>query len=211
MKKAFLLIFLAAASFSFAQNHFGIKAGYTNSSLAWKDSPDTFWEDYTDFKSSSFFYAGGFAEHFLSKKFALQGELLFTQVGGKTKVDLYDFVGNEIIQGGTMEVKYKYTQLQIPISVKYYFIDQFAVLGGFNFAFNVDSKIKNNANFTRYPSGKIENARTLNINPFLGAEYHITQNIFADARYNFGFGYINKDGLDMRSSFFQIGLGYRFQ
>lgn len=168
MKKIFLLLFLVASSLSFAQTHFGVKAGYINSSLDWKDSPNTFWEDYTDFNSSSFFYVGGFAEHFLSKKFALQGELLFTQVGGKTTVDLYEFVGNGIVQAGTMDVKYKYTQIQVPISVKYYFVDQFAISGGFNFAFNVDSRIKNNANFTKYSSGKIENARTLNVNPFLG-------------------------------------------
>lgn len=202
---------LAVSGIALAQNHFGVKAGYINSSLDWKDSPNTFWEDYTDFKSSSFFYVGGFAEHFVSKKLAVQGELLFTQVGGKTTVDLYDFVGNEIIQGGTMEVKYKYTQIQVPISLKYYFINEFALSGGFNFAFNIDAKMKNNANFARYQSGKIENARTLNVNPFVGAEYHITQNLYADARYNFGFAYINKEGADLRSSFFQIGLGYRFK
>lgn len=211
MKKLTLLLMIAASSLAFAQTHFGVKAGYINSTLDWKDSPDTFWEDFTDFKSNSFFYVGGFAEHFVSKNWALQGELLFTQVGGKTIVDLYDFVGNEIVQAGTMKVNYKYTQIQVPISAKYYFINKFALSGGFNFAFNIDAKVKNNANFTAFPSGKIENARTLNVNPFVGAEYHITQNLFADARYNFGFGYINKDGADMRSSFFQIGLGYRFK
>jgi len=211
MKKLTLLLMIAASSLAFAQTHFGVKAGYINSTLDWKDSPDTFWEDFTDFKSNSFFYVGGFAEHFVSKNWALQGELLFTQVGGKTTVDLYDLVGNEIVQAGTMKVNYKYTQIQVPISAKYYFINKFALSGGFNFAFNIDAKVKNNANFTAFPSGKIENARTLNVNPFVGAEYHITQNLFADARYNFGFGYINKDGADMRSSFFQIGLGYRFK
>lgn len=211
MKKISLLLLIAASSLAFAQTHFGVKAGYINSSLHFKDSPDTFWEDYSELKSNSFFYAGGFAEHFINQKFALQGELLFTQIGAKTNVDLYDLVGNEIIQGGTMKVTYKYTQLQVPISAKYYFVDQFALSGGFTFAFNIDAQMKNDANFPAFSSGKIENARTLNVNPFLGAEYHITQNIFADARYNFGFGYINNEGADMRSSFFQIGLGYRFK
>lgn len=207
MKKLTLLLMIAGSSLAFAQTHFGVKAGYINSSLNLKDSPDTFWEKYSDFKSNSFFYAGGFVEHFVSKKWSLQGELLFTQVGGKTHVELYEFVGNEIINVGGVDVKLKYTQLQIPVSAKYYFIDQFALSGGFNFAFNINTK----ADFEGLGSGKIENARTLNVNPFVGAEYHITQNIFADARYNFGFGYINKDGADMRSSFFQIGLGYRFK
>lgn len=207
MKKLSLLLLMVASSFSFAQTHFGVKAGYINSSLHLKESPDTLWEDYSEFKSNSFFYVGGFAEHFLSKKFALQGELLFTQVGGKSTVDLYTFVGNEWMPVGTIHTKLKYTQLQVPISAKYYFVDQFALSGGFNFAFNINTK----ADLEELGSGKIENARTLNVNPFLGAEYHITKNIFADARYNFGFSYINKDGIDMRSSFFQIGLGYRFK
>lgn len=200
-------MFAVASTLSFAQTHFGVKAGYINSTLHLKESPDTLWEDYSDFKSNSFFYVGGFAEHFLSRKFSLQGELLFTQVGGKSKIDLYTFVGNEWISVGTVDAKLKYTQFQVPISAKYYFINQFAVSGGLNFAFNISTK----ADLDILGSGKIENARTLNVNPFLGAEYHITQNIFADARYNFGFAYINKDGIDMRSSFFQIGLGYRFK
>lgn len=208
MKKIALLLMMAISSLSFSQTHFGVKAGYTNSTLDWKDSPDTYWEDYSDFKSSSFFYAGGFIEHFLNNKFALQGELLFTQVGGKATVDLYTFVpSNEWIPVGTIDAKLKYTQLQVPISAKYYFIDKFAFSGGLNFAFNISTK----ADFDILGSGKIENARTLNVNPFLGAEYHITQAIFADARYNFGFAYINKDGIDMRSRFFQIGMGYRFK
>jgi hypothetical protein len=209
MKKIALLLMIAAASpLFFAQTHFGVKAGYTNSTLDWKDSPDTYWADYSDFKSNSFFYVGGFAEHFLSKKFALQCELLFTQVGGKTTVDLYTFLpSNEWVPAGTIDGKLKYTQIQVPISAKYYFIDKFALSGGLNFAFNISTK----ADFDMLGSGKIENARTLNVNPFLGAEYHITQTIFADARYNFGFAYVNKDGIDMKSQFFQIGLGYRFK
>ena len=207
MKKIALLLMISVSSLSFAQTHFGVKAGYINSSLHLKESPDTLWEDYSDFKSNSFFYVGGFAEHFISNKLALQGELLFTQVGGKTKIDLYSIIGNELIQMGTVDAKLKYTQLQVPISAKYYLVDQFAISGGFNFAFNISTK----ADFDILGSGKIENARTLNVNPFLGAEYHITQNILADARYNFGFAYINKNGIDMRSRFFQIGLGYRFK
>ena len=208
MKKIGLLLMIAVSSLFFAQTHFGVKAGYINSSLHLKESPDTVWEDYSDFKSNSFFYVGGFAEHFISNKFALQGELLFTQVGGKTTVDLYTFLsGFEWVPMGTVEGKLKYTQIQVPISAKYYFVNQFAISGGFNFAFNISTK----ADFDMLGSGKIENARTLNMNPFLGAEYHINQNIFVDARYNFGFGYINRDGIDMRSRFFQIGLGYRFK
>lgn len=207
MKKISLLLLMAVSSLSFAQTHFGVKAGYINSSLHLKDSPDTFWEDYSDFKSKSYFYVGGFAEHFFNKKFALQGELLFSQIGGKSHVELYELVGNEIINVGAVDLKLKYTQLQVPISAKYYFVDRFAVNGGFNFAFNISTK----ADFEELGSSDIENVRTLNVNPFLGAEYYITPNIFADARYNFGFGYINKNGIDMRSSFFQIGLGYRFR
>lgn len=207
MKKISLLLFIAASTLSFAQTHFGIKAGYINSSLDWKDSPSSVWEDFTDYSSKSYFYAGGFVEHFVSKKVSVQGELIYTQIGGKSTIDMYQFVGNEWIQTGTMDAKFKYTQLQVPLSAKYYFIDKLAVSGGLNFAFNIDSKVK----IDDIGTGDIENVKTLNFNPFIGAEYHITKNIYADARYNFGISNINKEGLDVRSSFFQIGLGYRFK
>lgn len=211
MKKISLLLLMAVSSLSFAQTHFGVKAGYINSSLKWKSSPDTFWEDFSDFDSKSYFYVGGFAEYFLTHKFALQGELIYTELGGKTAVDLYDFIGNEIIQGGTMELKYKYSQIQVPISAKYYIIDQFSVLGGFNLGFNVDSKIKSDFMINGNSSNKLENVKTINVFPFIGTEFHFNKNIFADARYNFGVSNINKEGIDTRVSFFQIGLGYLFK
>lgn len=208
MKKLNLILFIFLFGAVSAQTHFGAKAGYISSTLKWGASNDTFWEDYSDFDSKSYFYVGGFAEHFLSEKFAIQGELIYTEIGGKTYLDLYQIVGTEVVNTGKTEVKYNYPQLQIPISAKYYFIKNLAVSGGLNFGFNLNPNVE--FNFVGMEDGKIENAKTLNLFPFLGAEYHFTNNIFADARYNFGTGNIHESGVKVNANFFQIGLGYRF-
>lgn len=204
MKKIPLFLMIAVSSLSFAQTHFGAKAGYSLSNMKWKDIDEKF-------DSKSYFYVGGFVEHQFNEKFALQGELLYTEVGGKVKEELTQFVGNEIIQAGTAEYKFNYPQIQIPISAKYYFINNFNILGGFNFAFNLNPTVKSNFFINGDDNNKLENVRNLNITPFLGAEYLINNNFSVDARYNFGAFYVNNTGLDYRISFLQIGLGYRFK
>lgn len=206
MKKLITLLTILLFAISFAQISYGVKAGYSNSTLDWKTNPDTFFEDYSEFNSKSFFYVGGFAEYKFNPNYAVQGELIFTQTGGKSIVELYQLIGTEVVSNGRVDAKFRYTQIQIPLMIKYYFVDKFAINGGLNFAISVSSKL----DIDQMGSGKIENVKPLNLFPFLGAEYHITPKIFADARYNFGISSINKDGLDMRSRFLQVGFGYKF-
>lgn len=207
MKKLFTILFLSIFSLSFSQTHFGVKTGYNLSSMNWKV------DGYDDIKfdSKSYFYVGGFAEHKINDKFALQAELLYTQLGGQMEEELTQFVGNEVITTGIATYKFKYPQLQIPISAKYYFINNFNILGGFNFAFNLNPTVESDFIINGSNGGKIENAKSLNISPFIGAEYYLNQNFSVDARYNFGFFDSNTSGFDNRISFFQIGLGYHFK
>ena len=210
MKKISLIIALSLFAGFSAQTQFGVKAGYINSNINWQSSPSNFWEDYSDFSSQSFFYAGGFALQPVTEKFSVQGELIYTQLGGTTKVNLHQLVGSEIIDIGTANIKYSYQQLQVPIAAKYHIIKNFGVLGGFNFAFNINSKVS--SDFSSFPnSGKVENKKTLDIFPFVGTEFHFNKNIFAEARYNFGISNMHENGIDVRANFFQIGLGYRFK
>lgn len=185
-----------------------MKAGYNLSNMKWKF--DNF-DDYK-FNSKSYFYVGAIAEHYLSNKISLQGELLFTQLGGQTSEDVVDIVGNEVVELGTATTKIITTQLQLPISVKYYFIPNFSLSGGVNFGFNLSSKSKSNFNYSGAYNGSIDTFKTLNIFPFLGAEYKFNNRIFTDARYNFGaFNTAVSGAPDTRIGFFQIGLGYRFK
>lgn len=84
-------------------------------------------------------------------------------------------------------------------------------MGGFNFAFNLNPTVDSDFVNTSPTGGKIENAKTLNVSPFLGAEYFLNQNFSVDARYNFGLFNSNNSGFDNRISFLQIGFGYYFK
>ncbi|WP_374443955.1 outer membrane beta-barrel protein [Epilithonimonas sp.] len=206
MKKIILSLLISGSTFTFAQTHFGIKAGYNLSNMKWK------LEKFDDvkFDSKSYFYAGAFAEHLFNNKFAIQGELIFTSLGGKIQEELTQIIANgEIVETGIAEYKFNYPQLQVPISAKYYFIKNFNVHGGFNFAFNINPTAE--VNFTVDNKSDIENVKTVNIFPFLGAEVMIVEHFSIDARYNFGAFNTNNSGVDNRFNFFQIGLGYRFR
>ena len=193
---------------SFAQTHFGVRAGYSLSKMTFD------WQQYGKEKldSKSYFYVGGFAEHFLSEKFSLQGELIYTEIGGKAYSEGTDIIGNDVVYYGTNEINFHYPQIQIPVSAKYYPIKKLAFLGGLNFGINLNPNVKFKYHDFFNPSDSDQsNIKTVNIFPFLGTEFHFTEKLFADARYNFNFFNINQEGLSTKIGIFQIGLGYRFK
>lgn len=203
MKKNFLFILLciSASVIVKAQVSFGVKAGYNLSTMKFANEK---------LDSKSFFYAGGLIEYPLSPKVALQGELLYTQIGGKMGVELFQLVGNEVIDMGITYYDYQFSQIQIPVSVKYNIIPQLSASVGMNFAFNVSSKVK--TTFMEENTHDFEGLKTLNLYPFLGAEYKFNKNFFVDARYNFNFIDMTKNnGLPIKVGFLQAGVGYRFK
>lgn len=207
MKKNILFVLLFAISTLIrAQNSeisFGIKGGYSLSNMKISD---------TSLDSKSFFYIGAVAEKPLSSKVGLQAELLYTQLGGKFTYPLIQLIGNEIVNAGNVDVHFQLNQLQIPISVKYYFIPNFSASAGLNFGFNLSKKAKSEMLYTESYTEDLDFAKTLNIFPFLGLEYKINQKFFVDARYNFNFIEINKSNtIPTKIGFLQAGVGYRFK
>ncbi|ASW74416.1 hypothetical protein IQ37_04960 [Chryseobacterium piperi] len=202
MKKSLLfVVLLSISAISKAQVNFGVKAGYNLSTMKFADEK---------LDSKSFFYLGGLVEHPLSPKVSLQGELLYTQIGGKVGVDLVQLVGNEVVNMGITYYNYKFSQLQVPISVKYSLIPQLSASVGMNFAFNISSKVK--TTFLDENTHDFEGLRTLNLYPFLGAEYKINKNFFVDARYNFNFFRMSQsNGWPVKAGFLQAGIGYQFK
>lgn len=102
MRKFYTFVCLSLFTLSFSQTHFGVKAGYNLSSMNWK------LDGYDDMKfdSKSYFYVGGFAEHKINEKFAVQAELLYTQLGGKIEEEITTFVGNQVITAGFATYKF---------------------------------------------------------------------------------------------------------
>ncbi|MCJ7932728.1 MAG: PorT family protein [Chryseobacterium sp.] len=207
MKKNILFALLwAVPVFVSAQNSsmsFGVKGGYSLSSMKFFN---------TQLDPKSYFYAGILAEQPLSSTFGLQAEVLYTQLGGRETYSGAQLVGNEIVSVNDMEFDYKLNQIQVPISVKYYFIPNFSASAGMNLGFNISSKIKTNTLFGEVSSNNSDGIKTLNVFPFLGAEYKINQNFFVDARYHFNFFEINKDNaVPTKIGFLHAGVGYRFK
>jgi hypothetical protein len=166
----------------------------------------------TGLDSKSYFYIGIVAEQPISSKFGLQAELLYTQLGGKDAYPWYELVGNEVVSMGNMNFNYKFNQIQVPISVKYYIVPELSASVGMNLGFNISSKIKMNTVFDEAETHNYESLKTLNLFPFVGAEYKINQKFFVDARYNFNFIEMNKsNAVPVKIGFLQAGVGYRFK
>lgn len=208
MKKISLLLLSVFCSLALSQTHFGAKAGYNLSNMTYD------WQQYGKEKldGKSYFYLGAFAEHQISEKFAVQGELNYTQLGGRTYTEMTNIVGDQIVNQGMNEIDLHYPQLQIPISAKFYPTKRLALLGGLNFGINLNPNVSfKYHDLLNTSDSKQSNIKTINIFPFLGSEFHLTEKFFVDARYNFNFFDINKKGLSTKIGVFQIGLGYRIK
>ncbi len=170
MKKGILFILLLAVSpFINAQSSsmsFGVKGGYTLSSMKFFD---------TQLDSKSYFYAGILAEQPLSSKFGLQAEVLYTQLGGKESYPGVQLIGNEIVNVGDMKFEYRLNQIQVPVSLKYYFIPNLSASVGMNIGFNISSKVTTDTIFNGEVTANSEGTKTLNFFPFLGTEYKINE------------------------------------
>ncbi|WP_435523760.1 hypothetical protein [Chryseobacterium indoltheticum] len=77
-----------------------------------------------------------------------------------------------------------------------------------NFGFNLSEKVKTDGIVNGTDSQDLVGYKTLNLFPFLAAEYKITDKIFVDARYNFNFFDMHKNGFETKIGFLQAGLGY---
>lgn len=180
---------------------FGVKAGYSLSSMK-------VFDDKLD--SKSYFYAGLVGEMPVSSKVGIQAEVLYTQLGGTESLPLVELVGSEILELGNVDFNYQFTQIQIPVSVKYYFIPKFSAAVGMNFGFNLSEKLKTDGIVNGTDSQDLQGYKTLNLFPFLSAEYKLTDHFFVDARYNFNFFDVHKNGFTTKIGFLQTGVGYRF-
>ncbi len=216
MKKTILLGAIALFGAMNAQTKFGAKAGYSLSTIKAESDGES---ESSDPKST--FYVGALVEHKFSSKFALQAEILYSPLGGKETEE-----GTESFEGTTFsfksENKLELGTLLIPVGAKYYITDSFNVGAGLNFGIITSAKSKWSETWTA--GGETESdsgeedikefTKTLNLAPFVGAEYNLANGLFFDARYNFGVSNLakNEDGDDYKltNSFFQIGLGYKF-
>lgn len=208
MKKLITTIFtLLIFAISFSQISYGVKAGYSNSSMKWNEGNIK-----TKFDSKSYFYFGGFVENKISEKVTLQGELHYTELGGKMTQVMPVLHVDDVIND-IYTVRYVIPQLSLPISAKFYATENFRILGGLNLNFLISPKVEETFKYSteNNKEGNYQGLKSFNINPFVGAEYQFYKNFFSEARYNIGLlDAAKSDAINTYFNTFQIGFGYKF-
>jgi opacity protein-like surface antigen len=194
MKKLILLFVLVLGSTAiFAQDiKFGVKGGLNIANFKGDDA------DGTDSKVG--INIGAFARIGLTKKLALQPELIYSQEGCKDNSDN----------------KWKLNYLNIPLLLraKMFGTDNFNLMAGPQIGFLVKSEIDN---------GDIsvdadDLLKSTNFSLAFGLAYDINDKFSVDARYNLGLTKIMKDSdtfgdlsdAKINTSTFQLGLSYSF-
>ncbi|WP_449397948.1 porin family protein [Chryseobacterium wanjuense] len=217
MKKILLLAAVAVMGMSVnAQEfRFGSKAGFAMSTIKIDDKQDDLYERKMDPKYT--FYVGGLAEYKISDKFGIQGEVLYSPLGGKERIEESEgdvYVGEQ--------TKVTFGTLSIPVSAKYFITEGFSVSAGMNFGIILTAKQKTVIG-TNLPidieidGGEGEqdikdDVKSLNLAPFVGVEYMFENGFFIDGRYNLGVSNLSNDGSGgkITNSFAQIGVGFKF-
>ncbi|WP_106917559.1 porin family protein [Chryseobacterium aurantiacum] len=222
MKKLLLTAAVAVLGISVNAQEFkfGPKAGYSLSMLKASGEGKTY-----NFDAKSTFYAGAMAEYKFNEKFAVQGEVLYSPIGGKQEEAVsYNLMGVDVT--GTEKSDWKLGTVQVPVSAKYYVTENLAFGVGVNVGVIISAKIKTTATLSGTALGQpfsdstteTEDVKShmnkLNLAPFAGAEYTLENGLFFDARYNLGVSNLMKkeDGENgtLKNSFVQVGVGFKF-
>ncbi|MGG7469545.1 porin family protein [Chryseobacterium arthrosphaerae] len=218
MKK--LLLIAATAVLGISANaqefRFGPKAGFAMSTIRMDNKQDDL--DARKMSPKYTFYIGGMAEYKFNDQFALQGEVLYSPLGAREKIDGVNaggiFVGEQ--------TKVTFGTLLVPVSAKYFITEGFSVAAGLNVGIILTAKQKTVLGSDFFDvevegedtkDGDIKkDIKSLNLAPFLGVEYALENGLFFDARYSLGVSNLSNDnsGGTIKNSFAQVGVGFKF-
>lgn len=179
MKKIILsLVAIAAFGVANAQEDmkFGAKAGINMSNYTGDADSD----------SKIGFQVGAFAEFKVSEKFAVQPEILFSNLGAKDSDESLN--ANYIV---------------IPVMAKYYVADGFSLEAGPQVGFLMSAK---------YGDVDVKDAyKSTDFGLNLGAGYDVAENINLGLRYSLGLSNVSDiDGVDVGTSNIALAVGYKF-
>lgn len=189
MKKNILII-LAIVSFNtvFAQKaHVGLKGGLNFSNFTYDD------RDPSDYKIG--FHAGGVAHIHVTKKFAIQPELMYSDQGRE-----FTLLNNEY----TTTLGY----INIPILAQYMFNNGFRLQAGPQLGFLVSAKEK----YNRITVDQKDKYNSTDISFVAGLGYLSPSGLGIDGRWIFGLSNINENsnGIKARNNVAQLGIFYMF-
>ncbi len=174
-----LLFCFLTTYFSNAQIDIGIKGGANFATLS----------DASNNRAKTGFVFGAFGSGKIAKKWALQGEILYSQQG--SELDVFDF-----------NTEY----INVPIILKKYFGLGFNIQFGPQFGFLIDD----NANeFSSIQSGF--ESKTFDFSGTVGLGYDFILGIRFDVRYQFGFTNATKSSeFSGQNRVFTVCVGYSF-
>ncbi|WP_162089006.1 porin family protein [Chryseobacterium aquaeductus] len=211
MKKLLLVAAVAVmgVTINAQEFNFGPKAGYSLSMLKAEGDGESY-----KFDSKSTFYAGGFVEYKFNDKFGIQGEVLYSPLGGKQEESYTETIMG-VTENTTAKTDFKLGSFQVPVSAKYFATENLAFGLGVNVGIITSAKVDYTVTTSAMGVSSSEsgsedikdNISTLNLAPFVGAEYTLENGLFFDARYNLGVSNL----LDtLKNSFLQVGIGFKF-
>jgi hypothetical protein len=193
MKKAFLILMLAAGSLMFSQTEktsspirFGVKAGLNISFL--------------EGASKAGFHGGGFINFPISSKLSIQPEVLYSGLGAKT-----NYVPVTLQPEQNEDVKLNLDYIAVPIMIQYNLIPNFYLEAGPQISFLVNSKLKYKSSSTDVT----DDLRTVDYGLSIGAGYYFIPDIGVSARYVAGIGNIDVGG--PTNNVILVGLIYKFK
>ena len=169
----------------FSQGHaaeFGLKAGVNFANFKLGEGEG---------KNKTGFHLGGLAHIHLSKKFALQPELVFSTQGSEYTDTRSD----------------KFNYLNVPVILQYMFNYGFRIQTGPQFGFLASAKAKNGDVETDID----EDFKTLDVSWSFGGGYLSRSGLGVDARYNLGLTDISEGNPDIKNRVWQVGLFYQFK
>jgi hypothetical protein len=159
---------------------------------------------------------GSFAEIILNDKLTIQPELLLSFQGAELE---YSFRQNFYEPISQKRLKISLYYLNLPITVKYNFIDKFSIIGGPQIGYLVKATQKNKSNqfeiLNSSDETDIKNLyETISYSFNLGLNYIINEEMFVDVRYNYGLSNImhgnsNLFGTGIKNNVIQFSIGYR--
>lgn len=207
MKKIILFVFFCSTLLSYSQENkvnFGLKGGVNYAKFS-ADSP------FIDFKRKIGFYAGGFTNIGINKKLKIQPEILYSSQGTKVVFeDIQVTDTNGEVTVGDYKSNFNESTISLPISLQYYFIENFYLEGGPQFGFILNRKEK----VLETPFEDIDandSTQLYNDNfdfgAIFGIGHKVTKNISINGR--FFLGLIKRDNV-VKSSVFYLGVDYNF-
>jgi hypothetical protein len=177
---------LFAMKTGFAQQphvEFGLKGGVNLANFKNESNSNT--------DSKTGFYAGGLAHIHLSKSFAIQPEVVYSQQGAEA--------GN---------AKWKANYVNIPVLAQYMFGNGFRLQTGPQLGILTSSEVKSGGTET-----DLDNVfKTTDFSWSFGTSYLFDKGLGIDARYNLGLSNINKnESPELKNRVWQLGLFYQFK